>query len=124
MGHRTWIYGQREPADPMVGDARKPFFDKYGVDLYLGGHQRSYSQHIPVNGGAAISVTCAAACGEGLDGQAISNGPKNGHDYYLNVVTYQVGTLEATLDPLNWLAYNSNAGEVFDSLQLKNDVYV
>jgi len=124
MGHRTWIFGQSESADPMVEDAHKPLFDKYGVDLYLAGHQHSYSRHIPVNGGTPVVVTGAAGCDEGLDGQAISNGTKNGHDYYLNGVTYQVGTLEATLDSLNWQAYNSNTGEVFDSLSLKKNVLV
>lgn len=119
MGHRTWIYRDSEPTDGMVGKAHKALLDKYGVEVYLAGHQHAYSRHSPVAGGTTVVVTGGAGCDEGLDGWPETSGSNvNGYDYYSNGKVYQVGTLDVSRTSLTWKAHNSETGDIFDSFTL------
>jgi hypothetical protein len=122
MGHRTWIYQRNGTADPAVATAHKALFEKYGVDMYLAGHRHAYSRHTPLAGNPAtpVVVSGGAGCDEGLEGwEQFGPVQENGWEHFGSGQTYQVGTLDATMDTLTWNAHNSETGEVFDSFTVK-----
>lgn len=122
MGHRTWVHKAAESVEEATGKAHKELFAKYGVDLYLAGHQHSYSRQFPVSSSTAsppVVVTGAAGCDEGLEGWDQINGTANGYHYFGTGKVHQVGTLEASRSTLTWKAHNSETGEVFDTFTLQ-----
>lgn len=121
LGHRTWVHKDGDLVEDAVAKAHKGLFMKYGVDLYLAGHQHSYSRQVPVDantGSPPVIVTGAAGSDEGLEGWDQIEGTANGYDYWGTGKRHQVGTLAASRSTLTWRAHDSDTGDVFDTFTL------
>eukprot|EP00927_Polykrikos_kofoidii_P040833 TRINITY_DN34830_c2_g1_i1.p1 TRINITY_DN34830_c2_g1~~TRINITY_DN34830_c2_g1_i1.p1 ORF type:complete len:548 (+),score=88.22 TRINITY_DN34830_c2_g1_i1:25-1644(+) len=129
VGHRPWIYGARdgkglEKNDAAVKAAHADLFEKYGVDLYMTGHQHSYHRMMPINGSTAtpIVVSGGAGCDEMKLGTPFEfRNSTDKWDYMSRFDEQQVGILKATATTLTWNAIISETGRVFDTLTLTKE---
>lgn len=122
-----------DDADVLLGRAYfVPIFDKYHVDLALGGHDHNYERTKPLTGPAAtptlhteakdgtVYVVCA---GSGSDGYApgISAFTELSHGYDAMTVLGVYGILSATATTLKLEAHDLRADEsdpIFDTLTI------